>query len=84
MGFAISFSFAWRQLDDLIGFKNAMEEEGHDADEAILGYVEGRVSWIIFLKVETSCVDVSKACGLDGPWHFIVLQLGDLLFLALE
>ena len=38
MGFAISFSFAWRQFDDLIGLKNAMEEEGHDADEASLRY----------------------------------------------
>lgn len=44
MGFAISLSFARRQFDYLIGFKNAMEEEGHDADEASLRYVEGRVS----------------------------------------
>ena len=44
------------------------------------GKLAVRLSWIIYLKVETSRVDVNKACGLDGPWNFIVLQLGDLLF----
>ena len=30
--------------------------------------------------LETSCVDVNQACGLDGLLHFILLLLWTLLF----